>query len=130
MTAHVPLGSTTAPPPNLLALSGAAFGADAPDDGEFCETHICGPCRVGEGDCDSDAQCLGDAICDQRSGNDYCIAASSCDDDASFVDAQGYDCDDWDGYDCDDATSRYGYSQAEEDAIVAFLEALSDGFVP
>ncbi len=93
--------------------------ADAPGDREFCETDICGPCRVSEGDCDADSQCLGDATCGQRSGPDYCVPPRGCVDDASFVDAQGYDCDGWDGYDCDDATARYGYSQREEDAIVA-----------
>lgn len=32
----------------------------------------CGPCQVGEGDCDNDSECFGSLVCDQQSGTDFC----------------------------------------------------------
>lgn len=44
--------------------------------------------------------------------------AETCVDDGSFVDAYGYDCDDWDGYNCYNARETWGYSQSEEDDVL------------
>lgn len=42
------------------------------------------------------------------------VAESSCKDNSSFVDDQGYVCEHWRAYDCDSAQSRYGYSADAE----------------
>ncbi len=44
---------------------------------------------------------------------------SECRDDASFVDVFGYSCSDWAGYDCSTPSVTLGYSQANEDALLA-----------
>jgi len=37
---------------------------------DYCRD--CGPCAEGEGDCDNDSECVGDLICGQVVGIDYC----------------------------------------------------------
>lgn len=42
---------------------------------DFCDPSC--PCAIGEGDCDRDADCAGDAVCVQRAGTDFCEAAGT-----------------------------------------------------
>jgi hypothetical protein len=55
-------------------LAGAAFGACpvAPGDWDYCS--LCGPCGPGQGDCDTDANCVEGLTCEQDVGPDYGFA--------------------------------------------------------
>lgn len=48
---------------------------------DYCRD--CGPCAVGEGDCDTDDECQGSLICPQVSGTDVCQLPKSGDSPAS-----------------------------------------------
>lgn len=42
-----------------------------PGDLDWCR--LCGPCDVGEGDCDSDSECAEGLVCPEVSGVDICM---------------------------------------------------------
>lgn len=65
-----------------------------PEDAEKKEPGLCG-CGQAEGTCDE------------------------CRDTPNYIDAQGYDCADWRHYKCSRAQERWGYTQDEEDDILA-----------
>lgn len=51
--------------------------SDNPNDGEFCDPSVCGPCLITEGDCDSDSECEGSLMCHEEGVVDKC-RASTC----------------------------------------------------
>jgi hypothetical protein len=90
-----------------------------------------GQCGCGTPDTDSDndgtANCKDSCPSDPKKtapGQCGCGVAEgtcsgTCTDNASFVDAQGYKCSGWVGYDCTRASEDYGYTAAQEAAILA-----------
>ncbi|MCU0660756.1 MAG: hypothetical protein MUC50_00335 [Myxococcota bacterium] len=90
-----------------------------------------GQCGCGTPDTDSDndgaANCKDSCPSDPKKtapGQCGCGVAEgtcsvTCADNASFVDAQGYKCSGWVGYNCTRAAEDYGYTAAQEAAILA-----------
>ncbi|MCU0662412.1 MAG: M12 family metallo-peptidase [Myxococcota bacterium] len=78
----------------VYACSGGGVD-NCPNDPNKTEPGSCG-CGVAEGTC-----------------------GTTCVDNSSFTDAQGYGCLDWVGYDCNRAVEDYGYTAAQETAIVS-----------
>ena len=71
---------------------------DSVNDGEFCDTGVCGPCGEDEGDCDSNTECdeSHDLVCNEEGQVDKCRAGSpgSPGSGVSHVDTtEDYDCD-------------------------------------
>ncbi len=69
----------------------------------------------------------GDGVCAGSETAASCPADCStgpvCADVSGFVDAQGYRCSDWVGYDCARASEDWGYTQAQETAILTNCKA-------
>jgi hypothetical protein len=64
--------------------------------------------------------CSGDRVC-SPSSDGYCVD-TTCRDDITYKDSQGYYCDQWVGDDCTKAFPEWkdwGYTQADEDEILA-----------
>lgn len=57
-----------------VLLAANSFGACpvAPGDWDYCS--LCGPCGPGQGDCDSDAECVEGLTCEQDVGPDHGLA--------------------------------------------------------
>ena len=92
----------------LTKSNGGAIGDD-----DYCDD---GPntCGVGEGDCDSDAQCQGDLVCAHDVGHlfgfpssvDFCWAAH-CDNGVQDGDEEGVDCGGSCGFACCDGDGSF-----------------------
>ena len=74
--------SSFGPAPNSGDGIPDGSGLDVPnaclplDHWDYCR--MCGPCDVGEGDCDNDSECEVGLICDQVIGTDTCREPVSC----------------------------------------------------
>ncbi|MCU0665442.1 MAG: hypothetical protein MUC50_24350, partial [Myxococcota bacterium] len=113
--------------------------ANCPKSCNKCSTDLCpndpnktqpGQCGCGTPDTDSDgdgtANCKDGCPSDPKKtapglcgcGKAEGTCSTTCADNTSFVDAQGYKCSGWVGYDCTRAAEEYGYTAAQETQIL------------
>lgn len=87
-------------------------------DADLHATIRCEPPKGVSGFLDGDADGDSDGDADGDSDGDTDMDSDICADTPGFVDEDGYSCSDWSRYDCTEAVSRWGYSQAGEDALL------------
>jgi hypothetical protein len=81
-----------------------------------CEALYLRPCDLAAMRAEAGMTCDGDKACAAADG--YCVDPT-CRDDPIFKDEKGFYCDQWVGEDCARAAEDYGYSQANEEQILA-----------